>query len=110
MDLELIILSKSERERQTPFDITYMWTLTYDTNKYICKTDSKRTDLWLPRGRGRGMDQEFGVSRSKLLYTEWISNKVLQYSTGNYIQYPVVNHNVYIYIHTYTHTHMHIYK
>ena len=24
--------------------------------------------------------------------TEWI-NKILQYSTGNYIQYPVINHN-----------------
>ena len=24
--------SKSERERQIPYDITYMWNLTYDTN------------------------------------------------------------------------------
>ena len=24
---------------------------------------------------------------------EWINNKVLLYSTGNYIQYPVINHN-----------------
>ena len=23
----------------------------------------------------------------------WISNKALLYSTGNYIQYPVINHN-----------------
>ena len=35
-------------------------------------------------GRG-GMDWEFGISRCKLLYTEWIKNKVLLYSTGNYI-------------------------
>ena len=33
-----------------------------------------------------GMDWEFGVSRCKLLYLEWIDNKVLLYSTGNYIQ------------------------
>ena len=33
-----------------------------------------------------------GVSRCKLLYIEWI-NKVLLYSAGNYIQYPVINHN-----------------
>ena len=45
---------------------------------------------WEP-GRG-GMDWEYGVSRCKLLYIEWINNKVLQYSTGNYIQYPVINH------------------
>ena len=42
---------------------------------------------------GRGLDWEFGISRCKLVYTEWINNKVLLYSTGNYIQYPVINHN-----------------
>ena len=42
---------------------------------------------------GRGMDWEFGISRCKLLYIEWINNKVLLCSTGNYIQYPVINHN-----------------
>ena len=45
-------------------------------------------------GWGReGMDWEFGVSRCKLLYREWINNKVLLYSTENCIQYPVINHN-----------------
>ena len=39
------------------------------------------------------MEWEFGVGRYKLLYIEWINNKVLQYSTGNYIQYPVINHS-----------------
>ena len=39
------------------------------------------------------MDWEFGVSRGKLLHTEWISNKVLQYSTRKYIQYPVIIDN-----------------
>ena len=54
-------------------------------------------------GVGR-VDWEFGVSRCKLLYVEWIK-KVLLYSTGNYIQYPVINNNgkeneknIYIYI------------
>ena len=37
-----------------------------------------------------GKDWEFGVSRYKLLYRAWI-NKVLLYSTGNYVQYPVIN-------------------
>ena len=40
-----------------------------------------------------GKDWEFGMSRHKLLYTGWINNKVLLFSTGNYIQYPVKNHN-----------------
>jgi len=57
---------------------------------------------------GGGMDREFGISRCKLLNVEWINKKVPLYSTGNYIQYPVINHNgkqyekecvcVYIYI------------
>ena len=41
---------------------------------------------------GRGVAQGFvsleaphGISRCKLLYAGWINNKVLVYSTGNYI-------------------------
>ena len=39
------------------------------------------------------MEWEVGVSRCKLLYTGWTNNKVLLYSTGNYTQYPMTNHN-----------------
>ena len=38
------------------------------------------------RGSGGGMDWEFGISRCKLLCIEWINNKVILYSIGNYIQ------------------------
>ena len=34
---------------------------------------------------------EVGISRCKLVYIGWINEKVLSYSTGNYIQYPVIN-------------------
>ena len=44
-------------------------------------------------GGGGGRGWEVGLSRGKLLYIEWINNKVLLYSTGNYIQYPMTNHN-----------------
>ena len=44
-------------------------------------------------GSGGGMYWEFGISRCKLFYIGWINNKVLLYSTGNYIQTPVINHN-----------------
>ena len=39
------------------------------------------------------MDWEVGISRCKLVYIEWINNTVLLHSTGNYIQYPVINHS-----------------
>ena len=93
MQLEIVILSevKSDRERQISYDVTYMWNLKYGTNEPIYDT---RTALWLPSGwRGRRIGWEFGVGRCKLLHLEWINNKVLLYSTGNYIQYPVINHN-----------------
>ena len=31
--------SKSERERQIPYDIAYMWNLKYDTNEFIYETE-----------------------------------------------------------------------
>ena len=34
--------NKSERERQISYDITYMWNLKYDTNKFI---HERETDL-----------------------------------------------------------------
>ena len=33
------------------------------------------------------------VDRCKLLHLEWINSKVLMYSTGNNIHYPVIKHN-----------------
>ena len=39
------------------------------------------------------MDWEFGAGRCKLLHLEWINNKVLLYSTGDYIQSPGINNN-----------------
>ena len=45
------------------------------------------------QGGGSGMYWEFGVSRCKLLHLEWISSEVLLYSTGNYIQSLMIEHD-----------------
>ena len=90
--------SKSERERQIPYDITYMWYLKYGTNESIYKRE-KDSQTWKQtcgcQGEGgqSGMDWEFGVSRCKLFHSEWISNEVLVYSTANYIQSPGTDHD-----------------
>ena len=44
--------------------------------------------LCLPVGEGgeKGVDREFGVSRYKLLQSEWIGNGVLLRSIGNCVQ------------------------
>ena len=52
-----------------------------------------------------GVEWETGVSRCKLLYTEWIYNKVLLCSTEKYIQYPVINNNTKEYKKEKIHTH-----
>ena len=69
--------------------------------------------MWLPRRREErnGMDWEFGVGRCKLLHVEWISNEVLLYSIGKYIQSLGIDHDGGLYkkgnTHTHTHTHTH---
>ena len=44
-------------------------------------------------GWGGQTVREFGMDMYTLLYLGWIFNKVLLYSTGNYIQYPMANQN-----------------
>ena len=48
--------SKSDRESQVSYDITYMWNLKYDKNELIDEkeTDSQtqKTNLWLPKEKG----------------------------------------------------------
>ena len=41
--------------------------------------------LLVAKGGGGRKDWEFGISRYKLLHIGWINNKVLLYSTENYI-------------------------
>ena len=72
-----------------------MWNLKYGTNEptYETEIDIENRLVVTKGGVGREMDWEFRVGTCKLLHLEWINNKVLMYSTGNYIQYPVINHN-----------------
>ena len=45
------------------------------------------------KGVEGGVNQEYGINRYKLLDIKKINNKILVDSTGNYIQYLVINHN-----------------
>ena len=38
-----------------------------------------------------GMNWEFGINRCKLLYSKWIDNEVLLYSTGSSVQSPYID-------------------
>ena len=41
----------------------------------------------------RTCTQHCGIIQDSHCYLKQVNNKVLLYSTGNYIQYPVINHN-----------------
>ena len=81
-----------------PYDITYMWNLKYGINEPIYRKKQtqghgEQTCGFRGGGGGSGIDWEFGVSRCKLSHSESISNEVLLYRTGNYIQSLVMEHN-----------------
>ena len=50
MGLEIIIL-REVRQRQIPYDITYMWNLKNDTNELIYKAETDSQTLKGKRGR-----------------------------------------------------------
>ena len=68
-----------------------------DSKELIYKTEidpqTQKTNSWLQRGKGRGINQQFEINRYKLLYIKQITNKDLLYSTENYIQYFVIAYN-----------------
>jgi len=81
--------SKSEGERQIPYYITYFWNLIYGTNEPFHRKENhghgEQTCDCRGGGGGSRVDWELGVNRYKLLPLEWISNKILLCSTGNYV-------------------------
>ena len=72
----LSLLSKSERERQTPHNIPYTWNLKCSTNELICETetDPQRKGLWVPRGEGWGRGGVW-VSGCKPLHAGWMDGQ-----------------------------------
>ena len=56
---------KSVRERQTLYDLTYMWNLKNNTDEHICKTETdfqiEETDLSLVKGRREGEGRMRGM-------------------------------------------------
>ena len=85
---EIILLSEVSRKEE---DITFLCGIC-DMTQMNLSTKQSQTDLWSPSGRGleEGWSGRL-VSKCKLLHTERINNKVLLYSTGNYIWYPMIN-------------------
>ena len=83
---------ESEREKTNTTCHLYMGSKIWYKSTYL-QIKNRLTDIENRLVVANEEECEFGINRGKLLYVGWVNNKVLLYSTGNYIQYPVTNHN-----------------
>ena len=45
------------------------------------------------RGEGEGQRGSLELIDANVLHLGWINSNVLMYSTGNYLEYPMINYN-----------------
>ena len=96
MQLEVIVLR--EVSQKAKYHTISLPGGIYNTTEMTLSTKQKQTLRHRDQAHGGhrgvvGRQTEFGVSRWKLSYMAWINNKLLPYSTGNHIPYPMINHN-----------------
>ena len=90
--------NKSERERQIPYNITYMWNLkkkwykwTYLQNRNRVK-NAENKHIVTKGGRGREKLGNWDWHINTTLYIKEIINNDLLYITGNSTQYAVMTY------------------
>ena len=94
MDLKIIIISKiSQKEKDKYHMISPVCRNATQMNLSMKQKQIHRhtEETSVAKCACIGTGWEFANSRCKLLYIGRINNKVLLYSTGNYILYPVIN-------------------
>ena len=86
-----------QRKTNTIYYHVYVESKIYITQMNISmkqkRTHRHREQTCVCQGLEGEMVWEFGISRCKLLHIESINNKAPLYTTGNCIQYPVINCN-----------------
>ena len=91
MNLEIITLSEvSQKEKDKYHMKCHLYVESKVWHKLTCVQNRnwlghREHNLWLPRGSGGIADANY--------YIGWINNKVLLFSIGNYILYPIINQN-----------------
>ena len=83
---------KLDSERQTSYDIAYVWNVKKDTNELICRreTNSGIEKLMVTKGDRSGwgrMDWGLRIGIFTLSYMQWLAKGELLYSTENSTQY-----------------------
>ena len=96
MELEIFILNEVSQKVKDKY---HMISLTCgilnmaQMNQSTEQTHRHGEQTYGCQGGGRGINWGFGGSICKLLHLEWVSNEVLLFSTGNYIQSLVIKHD-----------------
>ena len=90
---------RSQKQRQVLYGVTFMWNLNMTQMNLSMKqkqdhSRGEQTGGCKGGWGGRGAVWEGEVHRCRPLYMGWIHSKVLLYSTGDYGQYPMINHSV----------------
>ena len=69
---------------EIPYDLPYIWNLKKnDSNELTKQKETHRLRKQTSRCQGGGIAREFGKVLYTLLYSNWITNKDLVYSTWN---------------------------
>ena len=92
MNPESITLSEVSQREDKYCMASLMWNLKRnDTNAFTYKAERLTDHKLMVSGGGGGRDRvrEFGKVMHTLLYSKWITNKDLLFSTGNSAQYHV---------------------
>ena len=75
MPLEITVLSEVSQKEKAPYDIIFMWNLKYDTDEPIYEPEidpgTRRTDLWLPRGRELKEGWSGRLGLADVSYSTW---------------------------------------
>ena len=63
--------SKSERERQIPYDITYIWNIVYSTNEHFHRKETHGEQTCGCQGGGRGSGRTGSLGLIDANYCIW---------------------------------------
>ena len=90
--------SKSEKDKQTPYDVLYMWNLKYDTNELIYETervtDIEQTGVAKGEGRGEGwIGKYLPIVNKYLLSTYYVLDAFLESWDANILFIIFDEHN-----------------
>ena len=90
--LNSILTRKSERERQIPYAITYMWKLKYDTDEFIYETEIESENRQVAaRGKKMGEGWTGSLRLADANWYIWICQVAFPHDSKTIVSFPGAN-------------------